>query len=106
VSNARIESQARQFLDALDGAQCVPLPSASAARPEHRRGLRRGRPPARPAHRARRATGGLEDRLHPTAACGRVTASTPDAWPLAPGQRWSTRLSDTRLAPLALTIEL
>lgn len=31
-----------------------------------------------------------------------TTGTITDAWPLAPGQRWQTRLSDARLAPLTL----
>jgi 2-oxo-3-hexenedioate decarboxylase len=34
-----------------------------------------------------------------------TTGTITDAWPLAPGQRWSTRLSDPRLAPLMLQVE-
>ena len=34
-----------------------------------------------------------------------TTGTITDAWPLAPGQRWQTRLSDTRLAGLLLRIE-
>jgi 2-oxo-3-hexenedioate decarboxylase len=30
------------------------------------------------------------------------TGTITDAWPLAPGQRWETRLSDPRLSPLVL----
>jgi 2-oxo-3-hexenedioate decarboxylase len=30
------------------------------------------------------------------------TGTITDAWPLAPGQRWQTRLSDERLSPLVL----
>jgi 2-oxo-3-hexenedioate decarboxylase len=30
------------------------------------------------------------------------TGTITDAWPLSPGQRWETRLSDARLAPLVL----
>jgi 2-oxo-3-hexenedioate decarboxylase len=39
-----------------------------------------------------------------TIASGDVvtTGTITDAWPLAPGQRWSTTLSDPRLAPLTL----
>jgi 2-oxo-3-hexenedioate decarboxylase len=33
-----------------------------------------------------------------------TTGTITDAWPLVPGQRWSTRLSDARLSPLALQI--
>jgi len=32
------------------------------------------------------------------------TGTLTDAWPIAPGQRWSTLLSETRLAPLELTV--
>jgi 2-oxo-3-hexenedioate decarboxylase len=31
-----------------------------------------------------------------------TTGTITDAWPLAPGQTWTTRLSDARLAPLTL----
>jgi 2-oxo-3-hexenedioate decarboxylase len=31
-----------------------------------------------------------------------TTGTITDAWPMAPGQRWQTRLSDPRLSPLAL----
>jgi 2-oxo-3-hexenedioate decarboxylase len=31
-----------------------------------------------------------------------TTGTITDAWPLAPGQRWQTRLSDPRLSPLVL----
>jgi 2-oxo-3-hexenedioate decarboxylase len=31
-----------------------------------------------------------------------TTGTITDAWPLVPGQRWQTRLSDARLAPLTL----
>lgn len=34
-----------------------------------------------------------------------TTGTITDAWPLLPGQRWNTRLSDARLAPLTLHIE-
>jgi 2-oxo-3-hexenedioate decarboxylase len=34
-----------------------------------------------------------------------TTGTITDAWPLSPGQRWSTRLSEARLAPLALQVE-
>jgi 2-oxo-3-hexenedioate decarboxylase len=34
-----------------------------------------------------------------------TTGTLTDAWPLQPGQRWHTRLSDERLAGLSLTIE-
>jgi 2-oxo-3-hexenedioate decarboxylase len=34
-----------------------------------------------------------------------TTGTITDAWPLAAGQRWSTRLSGTPLSPLSLTIE-
>lgn len=32
-----------------------------------------------------------------------TTGTITDAWPLQPGQRWTTRLSDSRLSPLELT---
>ena len=40
-------------------------------------------------------------------AAGEVvtTGTITDAWPLAPGQHWTTRLSDARLSPLSLHIE-
>jgi 2-oxo-3-hexenedioate decarboxylase len=40
-------------------------------------------------------------------AAGEVvsTGTITDAWPAAPGQRWTTRLSDSRLSPLSLHIE-
>lgn len=40
-------------------------------------------------------------------AAGEVvtTGTITDAWPLVPGQRWSTRLSDARLSPLGLQTE-
>jgi 2-keto-4-pentenoate hydratase len=31
-----------------------------------------------------------------------TTGTITDAWPLVPGQRWSTKLSDARLTPLQL----
>ena len=31
-----------------------------------------------------------------------TTGTITDAWPLSPGQRWQTRLSDARLSPLSL----
>jgi 2-oxo-3-hexenedioate decarboxylase len=34
-----------------------------------------------------------------------TTGTITDAWPLAPGQRWNTRLSDARLSPLSLQVE-
>jgi 2-oxo-3-hexenedioate decarboxylase len=34
-----------------------------------------------------------------------TTGTITDAWPLQPGQNWSTRLSDTRLSPLTLHTE-
>ncbi len=34
-----------------------------------------------------------------------TTGTITDAWPLAAGQRWSTRLSDPRLTPLTLLVE-
>jgi 2-oxo-3-hexenedioate decarboxylase len=34
-----------------------------------------------------------------------TTGTITDAWPLAVGQRWTTRLSDVRLSPLSLQIE-
>jgi len=34
-----------------------------------------------------------------------TTGTLTDAWPLAPGQRWSTRLTEARLAGLELTVE-
>jgi 2-oxo-3-hexenedioate decarboxylase len=34
-----------------------------------------------------------------------TTGTITDAWPLAPGQHWQTRLSDTRLAALSLHTE-
>jgi 2-keto-4-pentenoate hydratase len=34
-----------------------------------------------------------------------TTGTITDAWPLVPGQRWQTRLSDARLAPLTLLTE-
>jgi 2-oxo-3-hexenedioate decarboxylase len=34
-----------------------------------------------------------------------TTGTITDAWPLSPGQSWSTRLSDARLTALALRIE-
>jgi 2-oxo-3-hexenedioate decarboxylase len=34
-----------------------------------------------------------------------TTGTITDAWPLAPGQRWNTHLSDARLSPLSLQIE-
>ncbi len=34
-----------------------------------------------------------------------TTGTITDAWPLAPGQRWHTRLSESRLSPLTLVIE-
>ena len=33
-----------------------------------------------------------------------TTGTITDAWPLAPGQRWQTRLSDSRLSGLNLTV--
>jgi 2-oxo-3-hexenedioate decarboxylase len=41
---------------------------------------------------------------HWTIAAGDVvtTGTITDAWPLVPGQRWHTRLSDARLAPFTL----
>lgn len=41
---------------------------------------------------------------HWSIAAGDVvtTGTITDAWPLVPGQRWQTRLSDARLAPLTL----
>lgn len=41
---------------------------------------------------------------HWSIAAGDVvtTGTITDAWPLVPGQRWHTRLSDARLAPLTL----
>lgn len=40
-------------------------------------------------------------------AAGEVitTGTITDAWPLLPGQRWTTRLSDARLSPLSLHVE-
>lgn len=40
-------------------------------------------------------------------AAGEVvtTGTITDAWPLAPGQHWTTRLSDARLLPLSLHID-
>jgi 2-oxo-3-hexenedioate decarboxylase len=40
-------------------------------------------------------------------AAGEVvtTGTITDAWPLSAGQRWSTRLSDARLSPLALQVD-
>jgi 2-oxo-3-hexenedioate decarboxylase len=35
-----------------------------------------------------------------------TTGTITDAWPLVAGQRWSTRLSDKRLSPLELQIEV
>jgi len=35
-----------------------------------------------------------------------TTGTITDAWPLLPGQRWQTRLSDARLAPLTLLTEV
>jgi 2-oxo-3-hexenedioate decarboxylase len=34
-----------------------------------------------------------------------TTGTITDAWPLSPGQHWTTRLSDARLSPLSLRIE-
>ena len=34
-----------------------------------------------------------------------TTGTITDAWPLLPGQRWSTRLSNARLTPLTLHTE-
>jgi len=34
-----------------------------------------------------------------------TTGTITDAWPLVPGQRWQTRLSDARLSPLTLLTE-
>jgi 2-oxo-3-hexenedioate decarboxylase len=34
------------------------------------------------------------------------TGTITDAWPLAPGQCWTTRLSDARLSPLSLRIDV
>ena len=34
-----------------------------------------------------------------------TTGTITDAWPLSPGQRWQTRLSDARLTPLTLITE-
>jgi 2-oxo-3-hexenedioate decarboxylase len=34
-----------------------------------------------------------------------TTGTITDAWPLLPGQHWTTRLSDARLSPLSLHVE-
>jgi 2-oxo-3-hexenedioate decarboxylase len=34
-----------------------------------------------------------------------TTGTITDAWPLLPGQSWSTTLSDARLSPLTLRTE-
>ena len=34
-----------------------------------------------------------------------TTGTITDAWPLAPGQHWQTRLSDMRLSPLSLHVD-
>jgi len=34
-----------------------------------------------------------------------TTGTLTDAWPLAPGQQWQTRLSDARLPGLSLRVE-